>query len=267
MTDKVDLKAAAAISEISPGIGHNSLTIPAPAEITEELRARFGEMTEATSSLLDIARGLPEKVTSKDSMGSVARVIVSLRELAKRAESTREAEKGPYWRAGLAVDAFFKEIGVRLDATQITLNRRVNDYQQAQLLAERKKRAEEAAETARLAEEARLKAERARKATHKAAAEVEAALTERRADEAAEAAQATAAGMVRERFSDGPLVTMKQVKFVDITNIKLIPLEELRPYLKPSEIEAAVKRWAVATEYTGTMAGVTCGDRDDSVVR
>lgn len=248
------------------GIGHNT-QIPTPKQISEELTMRFEAMSDSAASVLTDARALPEKVTAKNELGDVSRVIIRLRELGKTAESTREAEKGPYWRAGLAVDAFFKEIIARLDKTSNILNRRVNDYQQAQLAAERKRRDEEAAAAFAAAEAARLKAERARKETTKAAAEVEAALTERRADEAAEAAQATPAGMVRERFSDGPLVTMKQVKFVDIVDIKLIPLEDLRPYLRPSEIEAAVKRWAVATEYTGIMAGVKCGERDDSVVR
>jgi len=248
------------------GIGHNT-QIPTPKQISEELAMRFVDMSESAASVLTDARALPEKVTAKNELGDVSRIIIRLRELGKTAESTREAEKGPYWRAGLAVDAFFKEIIARLDKTSNILNRRVNDYQQEQLAAERRRREEEARETERLAEEARLKAERARKATNKAAAEVEAALQERRAEEAREAAQATPAGMVRERFSDGPLVTMKKVKFVDIIDIKLIPMDELRPYLKPSAIEDAVKRWAQATEYSGTMAGVEVGERDDSVVR
>jgi len=248
------------------GIGHNT-QIPTPKQISEELTMRFDAMLDSTATALSDARKLPEKVTAKNELGDVSRVIIRLRELGKTAESTREAEKGPYWRAGLAVDAFFKEVIARIDKTSNILNRRVNDYQQEQLAAERRRRDEEARETARLAEEARLKAERARKASNKAAAEIEAALTERRADEAAEAAQATSAGMVRERFADGPLVTMKKVKFVDIIDIKLIPMDELRPYLKPSAIEDAVKRWAQATEYRGTMAGVEVGERDDSVVR
>ncbi len=251
----------------APGeIGHNSL-IPTPKQITDEMSMKFLDMTSSADTLVIDASKLPQKITSKEDLGSVARVITSLRELAKRAESTREAEKGPYWRAGLAVDAFFKEIGVRLDKTTILLNRRVNDYQQEQLAAERRRRAEEERLAAVAAEEARLKAERARKAETRAAAEVEAALQERRADEAREAVQATPAGMVRERFSDGPLVTMAQVKYVEIVDAKLIPLEDLRPYMKPSDIEAAVKRWAVNTEYRGTMPGVKCGTREESVVR
>lgn len=251
----------------APGeIGHNSL-IPTPAQITDELSMRFESMMDDTIALLDDARKLPEKVADRTDLGNFARVITRIRELAKTAESTREAEKGPYWRAGLAVDAYFKDIGVRLDKTAIILNRRVNDYQQAQLAAERAQRQKEEAETARIAEEARLKAERARKAETREAAEVQAALAERRASEAAEAAQATPAGMVRERFADGPLVSMKTVRYAEVVNLKLIPLDDLRPYLKPSAIEEAVQRWAKATEFSQELPGVKVGSREESIVR
>lgn len=251
----------------APGeMGHNS-QIPTPKQITEELAMRFGDMSNDTTKVLTDARDLPEKVTDKDSLGSASRVILSMRELAKKAESTRESEKGPYWRAGLSVDAFFKDIISRLEKASVIVGRRVDDYQQAQLAEERRLREIERLETLRIAEEARLKAERARTEATRAAREVEAALADRRASEAAEAVQATPAGMVRERFADGPLVTMRTVRYAEITDIKAIPLDELRPYLKPSAIEDAVKRWAVATEYSVTMAGVKVGEREESVVR
>jgi hypothetical protein len=255
------------ITSPAPGeIGHNSM-VPTSAQITEELTMRYAELHESVGNTIASAGSLPDKIASKDALGESSRVVLAMRELAKTAESNREAEKGPYWRAGLSVDAFFKEMITRLDKTAVMINRRINDYQQAQLAAERRKREEERIEAARVAEEARLKAERARKAATREAAEVEAALAERRRAEAAEAAEATPAGMVRERFADGPLVTMQTVKYVEISDISLIPLEQLRPYLKPSDIEAAVKRWAVNTEYRGTLPGVTCGTREESVVR
>jgi len=251
----------------APGeIGHNSM-IPTPRQVTDEMTMRFADLASDTDTALADAGGLPAKITNKDELGTVARSVTGLRELGKKAESTREAEKSPYLRAGQAVDAFFKEIITRIDKTSAMLNRRVNDYQQEQLAAERRKREEEARETARIAEEARLKAERARKEANKATAQIDAALAERRASEAREATEATPAGMVRERFSDGPLVTMRTVKFAEITNIGDVDLLALRPYLKPSAIEDAVKRWAVATEYRATMPGVTCGEREESVVR
>lgn len=266
MTSNIDLKAAAAIAEIAPGMGHNSM-IPTPVQITEELTMRFVDMSNDTTNVLADARALPDAITDKDSLGSAARVILSMRELTKKAESTREAEKGPYWRAGLSVDAFFKDIISRLDKATLIVGRRVNDYQQAQLAAERALRDKERREAEAAAEEARQKAERARKAETKEAAQVQASLQERRAEEAREATQATPAGMVRERFADGPLVTMKTIKYAEITDIKAIPLDELRPYLKPSAIEDAVKAWARATEYSGTLAGVKVGEREEPVVR
>lgn len=251
----------------APGeIGHNSM-IPTPKQVTDEMTMRFADLLNDADTALIQSDNLPSKIKNKDDLGHVSRAVLTLRELGKKAESNREAEKGPYWRAGLSVDAFFKEIITRLDKTSNLLNRRVNDYQQEQLAAERRRREEEERETRRIAEEARLKAERARTEANRAARDIEAALAERRASEAEEAAQATPAGMVRERFSDGPLVTMKTVKFVEITSMSDVDLLALRPYLKPSAIEDAVKRWAVATEYRATMPGVQCGEREESVVR
>jgi hypothetical protein len=255
------------ITTPAPGeIGHNSM-IPTARQVTDEMTMRFADLSEAAAAALEAAGGLPEKITGKTLLGEVSRSVIALRDLSKRAETSREAEKAPYLRAGQAVDAFFKEVIVRLDKMGSILNRRVNDYQQEQLAAERRAREAEQQETMRLAEEARLKAVRARTDANRSAREIEAALAERRASEAQEAAEATPAGMVRERFADGPLVTMKTVKYVQITDIKAIPLDELRPYLKPSAIEDAVRNWARATEYTGTMAGVEVGERDESVVR
>lgn len=251
----------------APGeIGHNSM-ISTPKQISEELAIRFSELFDSVGAAISVNSALPEKVTDKTELGEASRSVLTMRELAKTVESSREAEKGPYWRAGLSVDAFFKEMAVRLDKAAALSNRRIDDYQQAILAEERRKRAEEQRLALAAAEETRLKAERARKEATRAAAQVEAALAERRADEAAEAAQATSAGMVRQRFADGPLVTMKTVKVVRIVDIKKIPLEELRPYLKPSAIEDAVKGWARATEYNGEMAGVWVGETEESVVR
>lgn len=251
----------------APGeIGHNSL-IPTPVQITEEMSMKYLDMLGDRNTVQLDAEALPAKITNKDELGNASRVILAARELAKKAESSREAEKGPYWRAGLSIDAFFKTMLTDLNRVAVEVGRAVNDYQQAQLAAERRKREEERREAERVAEEARLKAERARKAATREAAEIDAALQERRAEEAREATQATPAGMVRERFADGPLVTMKTIKYVEITDIKKIPLEELRPYLRPADIDAAVKRWASAMDYTGTMAGVACGEREDTVVR
>lgn len=250
----------------TPGLGHNS-QIPTANQITSEMSLKYFELSDAVQTLLIDAAKLPEKIADKADLGTVSRVVLKLRDTAKTAESAREAEKAPYLRGGQAVDAFFKALGVQLDKTSIILNRRVNDYQQAQLAAERAARLAEQREAERVAEEARQKAERARKAEIKEAAQVQASLTERRAEEAREAALATPAGMVRERFADGPLVTMKTVKVVKIVDIKSIPLEELRPYLRPSAIEDAVKAWAKATEYSAEMKGVWCGETEESVVR
>lgn len=246
-------------------IGHNSL-IPTPEQITFDLRAKYEELFNSTSTLLEKARSLPEKLTCREELGTMSVVITSNRDVLKQAENAREAEKSPYLRGGRAVDSVFKDIIEKLEKTQLILGRRINAWNDAVLVAEQRRRDAEAAETRRIANEAALKAERARKAEIKEAAEVKAAVTERQADEAEEAAQATPANMVRERFEGGPVVTMKVIKYAEITDISKIPLEVLRPYLKPSAIEVAVNAWARATEFNSTLPGVKVGERNESVV-
>lgn len=246
--------------------GHNNPPDDA-RRVTERMAADYAEMVSNADVLVASVSSLPLAIRSKEDLGLVSTAIVNMRDAAQRAEATRVAEKEPYLRSGQAVDAFFKGIADKLTRAATDLNRRVNDYQQAILAAERRRRDEEAREAARVAEEARQKAERARTEANKVTRQVEATLAERRADEALEATQATPAGMVRERFDDGRLVTMKKVRFVEVVDFKVIPLEQLRAYLKPSAIEDALKRWAVATEYSQTMPGVRVGERDDSVVR
>lgn len=252
----------------APGsIGHNS-QIPTPTQVTEELSMRFGDMLTSTASLVADATELPVPIKSQADLGIVSQVIIKARELAKRAESTREAEKGPYYRAGLSVDAFFKKsIMEKLATVSTRLDRAVNDYQQAILAAERARRAAEQRAAEEEARKAAEKAARARAEERKVQTQIDADLAERRRVEAEEAAQQTAAGMTRTRFEDGPLVSMRTVKFAEITNISDVDLLALRPYLKPSAIEDAVKRWAVATEYRATMPGVKVGEREESIVR
>lgn len=236
--------------------------------VTDQLARDYAEMLLAKDNLLEAARLQPAKISSKEDLGSVSRVIVNIRDAAARAEATRVMEKEPFLRSGQAVDGFFKvDVQDPLLREMKRLNRIVDDYNQALLAAERRRREEEAREAQRVAEEARQKAERARKAETREQAEVQAILAEKRADEAAEATQATPAGMVRQRFDDGPLITMRKIRYVEIADISKIPLDVLRPYIKMSAIEDALKRWATATEYRATMEGVEIGERDESVVR
>ena len=260
--------AKAQKADPAPGIGHNEAPLVAPAQaVSESLLRDYVGLAESTTAILAQARDLPLKVSDNTELGQFSAIAKSMRDTIAKAEAFRVKEKEPYLRGGQAVDGFFQNLSERLNKGMKIVTARVNDYQQAILAAERRKREEEAAEARRIAEEARLAAERARKPAIAEAKEVQATIAERRADVAEEAAEATPAAMTRTRFDDGVLVTMKKVKYVTIVDADKIPLDRLRPYLKPSEIEAAVKRWAAATEYGSVMSGVEVGERDDTVIR
>ena len=274
--------------------GHNAPKFSAQS-VTAAMAHDYAALAEATSALLVEARALPDTVADESALQSVSAVIVKIRDKAKLANATREKEKEPYLRGGQAVDAFFKDIIDRLDKTNAILGRRVNCYQQAKLAEERRRRDEEARETARvaaeaaarLAEQRRLEqdaeeaAARARKAEniaeHKDAAEHHAELAAAASKTAAvalnEAAAAelaskqTPADMTRSRFSEGTLVTMKQIGYVEIIDVSLLDLTALRPFIKEEHLLQALRSWAKINNHKKLMPGAIVEMREEAVIR
>lgn len=275
-------------------VGHNDAPISAQS-VTAAMARDYAALSDAAAGLLAEARALPEAVEDEPTLGSVSAVIVKIRDKAKFANATREKEKEPYLRGGQAVDAFFKDIIDRLDKTNTILGRRVNAYQQAKLAEERAAREREAAEAARVAREANARlaeqerlqreaeeaAARARKAENIAAhedraadhAELAAAASKAAAhalNEAAAAESAAAAKpaeMTRSRFSEGTVVTMKQVGYVELLDSAKLDLAALRPFIKDEHLLMALRAWAKINNYKKPMDGAIVEMRDEAVVR
>lgn len=286
---------------VEPTIGHN--IVDYGREVTERLTADYGELINGVSALLDEARTMPARIDTDDEASLVAGHIKKMRDTVSRIEAFHESEKAPYLRGGQAVDQVFFGLWEKLvrrntksgkaGAADI-LQARINDFLQRKLDAERKRLAEEqqrAAEEAsrKRQEEERLRLEaeereraaaRARKPENIAAHEAAAELAETKADnlhlsarvdeQAAAAATQQLAGksadLVRTRTDSGAILTMRKVNYARVVDASKIPLEALRPYLKPSAIEDAVKAWGRATEYKGTMPGVEVGSTDEGAV-
>lgn len=134
----------------------------------------------------------------------------------------------------------------------------------------------QAAEAKRRADEAAAAAERARKAENiqaqqaaaDAAAEeqrlneaaaaragAEAAAAQQRADDAKIDASRKPADHVRTRTAGGTMNTMKQVPDVQLVDKSLVDLDALRPYLRDSDVEFALKQWAKSTDHKVQMDG------------
>lgn len=264
-------------------------------EVTDRMAKDYAEMANTATALLGRAREMPEIVHGEAQLRVFSDMIVDMRDTIARAESTRKAEKEPYFRAGQAVDGFFNSLAERLDKGMKVLAKRVNDYQQRKLAEERERRRLEAEATARAeriaresaeqaareAEEKRLAADRARKpeiAELKDAAAAEAEALAGAAIAAAKVAsdQAEAAHIstlqkpsevARSRFDEGRLVTMRQVGYTEILDKMALDKEKLWPFLKDADVLKALNGWAKTVSYKQKMDGAIVEMRDETVIR
>lgn len=264
-------------------------------EVTDRMAQDYAEMANTVTALLGKARDMPETVDSEEQLRIFSDQVVDMRDTAARAESTRKAEKEPYYRSGQAVDGFFNGLIERLDKASKILTKRVNDYQQRKLSEERERRRLEAerlareerdrreteAKALREAEEKRLAADRARKPEAieqksaaadaaeiaASAAAAEAQLAADRAEEAHIDTLRKPSDMARSRFDEGRLVTMKQVGYAEIVDKMALDPVALWPFVKEEHALMALKAWAKTTSFKRPMEGAIVELRDDTVIR
>ncbi len=87
------------------------------------------------------------------------------------------------------------------------------------------------------------------------------------ADEARIATLQPPAEQVRERFDSGVLNTMAKKPYVEITDVALLDLNALRPYIKEDALLAALKAWGKVTSHRKTMPGAIVELRAETVIR
>lgn len=173
------------------GLGHNNppadlksgdqLTIEL-AEQHAAMLARRDELTKAGEDFL----ADHDRIDDDETSGSVAGLLTQMRELEKRAATTREGIKAPYITAGRIIDGFFKTgISDKLAALHARVNKLQTDYGLAKAEAARRQ-AEAEAQRKRAEEEARRRAAEEQERIAREAREAE----ERKTREAEEARQA-----------------------------------------------------------------------------
>lgn len=270
--------------------------------VTDAMRRDYAEVEKTVGDLLEEARALPTEVADDATMGTYAKLIKRLRDVAGRVEAFRIKEKEPYLRGGNAVDGFFNSLFAKVSrrargdkpGAADVLQARLDDYQQRKLREEQERRRREAAEQERLAreaqaqadlerrqaEEARLAADRARKPETVIAKEavadaqeataftagIEAKLAEGRAEDAHIATLAKPADLVRTRVADA-LVTMAQEAYAEVVDRVLLDKAALWPFFTDQEIEKALRGWAKTTGHRKPMEGAAIGKRAKSVIR
>lgn len=229
-----------------PPLNHNS---GASSLVLEQLAKDYASISETIEALAKRANSAPTAISDDNEHKTVATLEIDVRASLKNIEAQRVAEKAPYLKAEREIDGFFKQHSDRLSRIATAMNKRVKDYLDAKMDAERRAH-EETARIAREAQERALKeAEEAAAANkpHLANAALDQAVhADQRATEALQDAKASPADLSRTRTDTGVLSTLKTVWTHEITDYDAIPLDKLRPYFKRDEVDKAIRGYVRA---------------------
>lgn len=237
-------------------IGHNR-----PPSATEILKERFYELLDEEDATIakirDVNATLP--ITTDEDQAAAGETVKLVRNFLKKVEQTRAAEKQPHIDAGRAIDGFFKNgVTARVEDVLKILSKGMDAYA-AKKAAEERRKAEEArrqaeAEAARQREIAEREAARNRPTStqkHLDRAEI----AEDHAAEAERRAEASNADLTRVR-SEGATVSGKTEWKFEITDLKAVDLEALRPYLDKATLEKAIRQFVRVNKGSAQLTGV-----------
>lgn len=222
------------------GIGHNSQSM------RDMLLASYTDLQGDVARVIASSQRAPVAITDDETNGKFGDLVKIVIGVAKKAEEARKVEKEPFLRAGQEVDAFFNVIRDDLGTHKNALLSRQTTY----LTEKERKERERQTEIARIAaEEAARKldeATSARAPEDAATALNEAVDAETRSAEAALAANAKPADLVRTHGAMGSTSSLKAVWVYEITDRGKIPLDILRPYLPADAIDKAIAAYVKA---------------------
>lgn len=275
--------------------GHNQAPDVVQQTI-DRLAKDYASVTAAVEELEAKANAMAaQEITDRTGLESFSNFVVALRDKFRDVEATRVAEKEPLLRGGQAVDGFFKAKLDQLERAGKALTRVIDTYNQKRLAEERRIREEQRREAERIAEETRKREAAERQAAEEAEAaarrmrkpeniETQEKLAQQHTAEADDAAiehqiaaqnaedaristQVKAADMVRERFDEGRVVTMKQEGYAEIVDKDQLDKDLLWPFIKDEAVAVALRQWAKTTGHKKQMAGASIGFRDKTVIR
>jgi hypothetical protein len=154
MPDTVDLRAAAAIAELPPGIGHNAPPLP------ELLREETADLSTRTAELLGAVGRCA--VSDEDTANRATTLARMIADHLKIVDNRRTERKAPILEAGRQIDGHFKTLADPLDGGKRKVVAMIDAYRkdQERLAAAERARLEAAAAKAR--EEAEAKAANAK---------------------------------------------------------------------------------------------------------
>lgn len=217
--------------------------------LTELLTEQYADLLRDAEELVASAGRAPRIVADDDTLGKFGKLVVQIRNVTRRVEAAHKTEKEPYLSGGRAVDGFFKAIIARMAEAAAGLERVQSAYVAAKEVKIRQEQ-REAEELARAETEARLQAAQQAQASGDEAgakrALASAVEAEAVADNAAALAEARPADLVRTYATSGNVVSSQERWEFEITSRAEIPLEAIRAFIRPAEIESAVKAFVKA---------------------
>lgn len=272
------------------------------ATIADYLKEEYAPFIADAANLLDEARALPRPIKNKEDRELWPPLVKRMRDLKGKLEAFHKKEGEPFLRGKQACDQVLFGVIDRL-ARRSKENKaggadvllaELTDYDNRILAEEKARRELEAAEAARVAraaqikadaeareaEERRIQAERARapaqiEAKQEAAqeaeqaasvAQVEATVTLAKAEEAHIQTLAKSSDIMRERSDDGWMSTMAEVKYAEIEDRTKLDLAKLARFLPIKALEQALTAWARNTDYREEMPGAKVGRRNKTRV-
>lgn len=211
------------------GPGHNN------PPIEDVLKADFAGLAAEIEQATKVAAAkAPKKVKDDADLTICGSILTGLREIERRAEDIRKAEKEPVFHAGKAIDAFFKDLMGMLSAAAKPVQAAADDYARRKAAEERELRRRQEEEARRRAEAERQKAENARSAEAAAKAAARAEAFEAEADGAGQ----QKSGPVR---GGGVTASSRATWDFEIVDYSTVDLEAIRPFLARDAVEKAIR--------------------------
>lgn len=229
--------------------GHNK------APLAEVLAKDFADLAAEVDAAIAKITGRPAKVVDDTDFAAVGDLAVAARNLGKRIEETRKDETDPLFRAQKDIKAHFDAFADRLARAIKPHQDAADTYTRAKAAEERRLREEEARKLREREAAERAKAEQASGATA-ARAEGRAEALAAKADAAEEAANQSAADLVRTRGAGGTTASASTKWDFAIEDYDAIDLNKLRPFLNRDHVEQGIRSMVRVQKGNTNLPGV-----------
>lgn len=207
---------------------------PADADpLTERLSETYAQAIANAEALVDALGRVPDILDAATAVKATS-FVRQIKDVKRKLDDARKAEKEPFLTAGRSVDGFFATWTAALEAAARTVEQRLSAFQR-QLEAEERQRREEEAKRAR------EEAERLAKAAATPIDDARAAQAAEQAAAAQRQAEAKTADLVRTHGAYGGVATTRTTWQARVVDRKKLDWKKLGPLLDDDAIMKAAR--------------------------